>query len=37
MMSGREIPSIELLTRIDALIAIPSKPTPPTFVQASLF
>ena len=37
MMSGREIPSIELLTRIDALIAVPSKPISPTFVQASLF
>lgn len=37
MMDGREMPSIELLTRIDALLAGPSKaPTTPDS-QPSLF
>jgi hypothetical protein len=37
MMDGREMPSIELLTRIDALLAGPSRPSSQTDSQASLF
>jgi hypothetical protein len=37
MMDGREMPSIELLTRIDALLAGPSKATVATDSQPSLF
>ena len=37
MMDGREMPSIELLTRIDALLAGPSKATAATDSQPSLF
>ena len=37
MMNGHEVPSIELLTRIDALIAGPSKPISQSDSQALLF
>ena len=37
MMDGREMPSIELLTRIDALLAGPSKAPAPPDSQPSLF
>ena len=37
MMNGQEVPSIELLTRIDALIAGPSKPISQSDSQALLF
>ena len=37
MMNGHEVPSIELLTRIDALIAGPSKPVSQNDSQALLF
>ena len=37
MLNGREMPSIELLTRIDALLAGPSKSTTTPDSQPSLF
>jgi len=37
VMDGREMPSIELLTRIDALLAGPSKVCEATYSQPSLF
>jgi hypothetical protein len=37
MMNDHEVPSIELLTRIDALLAGPSRPSSQTDSQASLF
>lgn len=37
MLDGREMPSIELLTRIDALLAGPSKAPVTTESQPSLF
>jgi hypothetical protein len=37
MMDGREMPSIEVLTRIDALLSGPAKSTYETESQLSLF
>ena len=37
LLEGREIPSLDLLTRIDALLAGPGKPKPVAEFQGCLF
>lgn len=37
LLNGEEIPSLDLLTRIDALLSGPSKPKPDHQSQGSLF
>lgn len=37
LMQGNEIPSIELLTRIDALLAAPARKRPNDSLQGTLF